>query len=69
MPALDADILTSRDSHSSGGPHPAMPELDAVGNVNSELLEATVRAHLEFLPDICDPNRARQLRLDFVFEM
>ena len=34
MPALDADILTSKDSHSSGGPHPAMPELDAVGDVN-----------------------------------
>ena len=27
-----------------------------------------VRAHLEFLPHIRDPNRDGQLRLDFVFE-
>ena len=27
-----------------------------------------VRAHLEFLPGIRDPNRGGQLRLDFVFE-
>ena len=27
-----------------------------------------IRAHLEFLPEIRDPNRGSQLRLDFVFE-
>ena len=27
-----------------------------------------IRAHLEFLPEIRDPNRGGQLRLDFVFE-